>query len=314
MNPQCSILKVLELGEITLNLGSACCDPCLLGRLSVTQRTLHDIISAREFAVHVARALTSQDVPWAKACSSLEEISLGMDVEKICSRRTKNHLYFQMGGGTSVQPVSKPLLNSAAALGRKHRCLSFHIDSHVAPGAPAGMATSISQQRASSVKAELGNRGIDEDRVSIRAWGRKISSVWDEPSDATAARSELFFILGGVQFPPRKEYYGLVAEDKIPPLGTTEEPSDDEGQEQRLVRLRNGQVLPLGLLRRLLARMHGESDDENDNDSSDADDRGEDNEDSSSSEDNESSEILAVLASPDSSDADGNEQGLGALL
>eukprot|EP00931_Biecheleriopsis_adriatica_P057273 TRINITY_DN33978_c0_g1_i2.p1 TRINITY_DN33978_c0_g1~~TRINITY_DN33978_c0_g1_i2.p1 ORF type:complete len:276 (-),score=35.06 TRINITY_DN33978_c0_g1_i2:259-1086(-) len=271
MDRQISILDLLHLSEIAQTLGIASCDPVLLARLSLAQSQLHAIVSTTEFAASVANELCSQGLLWAKRCNSLKEISLGIDVDSICSKGTKNHLYFQMGGGTAVRPATKPLLDSAALLGRRYKGLLFHIDSHVARGAPAGMATSTSQSRATSVVAELANRGMAEDRTTVRAWGRKISSLWQEPEDGTAARAELFFSLGGVQFPLREAYYSLVPENQRPPIGTHEPPSDDEGVDLRLVQLPDGQILPIALLRALIQAQRRDNDDDDEDDSGGSD-------------------------------------------
>jgi hypothetical protein len=259
MEQPITIYDVLEIGTITQSLAIACCDPKVLVQLSLTQSDLHSMISQSGLAAEIARELHRHGASWAKGCKSLEELSMGIDVEGICSQNTKNHLYFQYGGGTNVRPLSKPLLDSAALLGRRYRQLQFQVDAHVGQTAPAGAATMTAQARATAIMVELGNRGLVQDRVSMRAWGRKVSSAWqEEEEDETAARAELFFRLGGVEFPLRDAYYDLVPEDKKPPIGTIEEPSDDEDDDERLVQLPDGQVLPLSLLRACKHKHQGE--------------------------------------------------------
>lgn len=278
------MLQVLEMPEITQALGTVCCDPQLLMRLSLTQRYLHKLISSGQFAACIAGELHCQGVEWAKGCKRLEEIALGKAVHGICAQPSKNHLYFQYGGGTEVRAITKPLLENAASLGRRHPLLRVHVDSHVGGAAPTGLATMISQRRGISVVAELATRGIAEERTSMRAWGRTISSVWSEPEDTTAARAELFFSLGGVQFPQREAYYNLVPKDQWPPTGATqahsppssEDEGDDDGRpglrntDGRLVQLPNGQILPLGLLRRLIEADSDEAESDDSDDSEDA--------------------------------------------
>jgi hypothetical protein len=262
MEQPLSIFDVLEIGAVTRSLAIACCDPKVLVQLSLTQSDMHSMISQSGLAPEIASELHRQGASWAKDCTSFEELSLGIDIERMCSQYTKNHLYFQYGGGTDVRPVSKPLLDSAALLGRRHRHLQFQVEAHVGQTAPAGVATMTAQARAMSVMLELGNRGISEDRVNMRAWGRKVSTAWEEQEeDETAARAELFFCFGGAEFPVREAYYDLVPDDKRPPIGNIEEPSDDEeDDDEESMQLPDGQVVPLSLLRTFEYKLKGEAD------------------------------------------------------
>jgi len=278
------IAHVLELPETAQGLWTVSYDPCLLAKLSLTQRRLHALISSARFAACVVEELSSQGVPWARSCTDLKEVSLGMAVSRICARDSKNHLYFPYGGGTQVLPATMPLLDDAAQLAQRYPLIHFSINSHVGAAAPAGIATAVSQRRGRAVMQELVERGVAEDRISVTAWGRRVSMMWSEPEIERAARAELFFSLGDVQFPLRAAYYDSVPSDQRPPVGLEEASSsssddesggrvvfrqfadsDDEASHQ--VQMPNGQITSIAFLRQLLRlrrviQVDGESDDE----------------------------------------------------
>eukprot|EP00931_Biecheleriopsis_adriatica_P078405 TRINITY_DN51866_c0_g1_i1.p1 TRINITY_DN51866_c0_g1~~TRINITY_DN51866_c0_g1_i1.p1 ORF type:complete len:268 (+),score=19.03 TRINITY_DN51866_c0_g1_i1:30-806(+) len=204
--------EVLELPAVAQGLWAASGDPFLLAKLSSTRRSLRASISSPEFTAFAVADLLSQGVLWALRCQSLEEISLGMAVAKLLTKPSKNHLYFEYGGGTEVRAVTRPLLDETALLARRHPHIRVHIDSHVAWKCPSEIATKLSQERGDAVMNELMRRSLARERISVRAWGKRVSSVWSEPEDYTAARAELFCSLGGVQFPLREYYYDLVSE------------------------------------------------------------------------------------------------------
>jgi hypothetical protein len=145
----------------------------------------------------------------------LESIAIALSIEKLVGGRSKNYLVFQMGGGTTVLSESRPFLNGAIALARKHSQLQLHVDSHVAIGAPTYAVLSCSLDRCCSAIHACLEKGIDKKRLSFRPWGKKVTLVWSEPQHL-GARAELFFRFDGKECPERPPYYDLVQEEDWP--------------------------------------------------------------------------------------------------
>lgn len=203
--------RFLELPDTVNALGAACCDPASLACLGLASSHLNGLILAPSsgFAARRAAELAARGLLWAKGCPSLEHLAVGLAVASVCGSVTKNHLYFPYGGGTKVRPLTRSLLDGAAALARRHPRLCLHVDAHTGSRAPLGIATRCSGRRAHAVTLELAALGVETDRVSSRSWGRKVSSVWPDAEDHTAARAEIYFRLGGLEVPQRPAYYSL---------------------------------------------------------------------------------------------------------
>ena len=188
-------------------LGASCCNPALLARLGYADTSLKRLIFSRRFAERRSQDFLDSGFAWARGCSSLEQLQLGLKVSEVCASDSSNHLYFEYGGGLSLLEETKKLVHAAALFAQQHPRLRFHIDAHAGVGAPRGIATRTSRRRALSVVQEMAELGVEKEHCSTTAWGRRISSVWLEPESSTAARAELYFSLDGQEFPKRPEYY-----------------------------------------------------------------------------------------------------------
>merc|ERR1711908_231155 len=73
--------------------------------------------------------------------------------------------------------------------------------------------------------------GMRVDQITMTAWGKRISSVWSEPEDDTAARAEVFFSIGSKEFPLRRSYYGLVGQEVKMRVESRPGDSSDEVEE-----------------------------------------------------------------------------------
>mmetsp|Transcript_107826 Transcript_107826/g.348062 ORF Transcript_107826/g.348062 Transcript_107826/m.348062 type:complete len:328 (-) Transcript_107826:118-1101(-) len=228
-----------DLPDVADALGGACCDPCLLARLSSTQRQWHGLISNPGFAARRASELSAQGMQWVSGCTSLEEIALCLAVAKLCACPSKNHVYFPYGGGTQILLVTMPLLQGAALLAGRHEGLKLHVDAHAGVAAPSGVATSCSQVRAKVVMQQLVALGVSPGRLSGAGWGKRISAQWLDPEDEAVARAEVFFRFHGKEYPQRSSHYSAVPSPQRPGLGLLEpedsssdedDTSDDAGQ------------------------------------------------------------------------------------
>jgi hypothetical protein len=192
--------------------------------------------------MQVASNLQKAGIDGAEGCQSLEELAVSCSVADLCSSESANHLYFAYGGGTQILEETRPLLDKVVTLCRRHRELKILIDAHVGVGAPSGIATSTSARRCESVTQELVELGVRAGKVTKTAWGKRISSVWDEPEDDTAARAEVFFRIGSKEFPKRRDYYDLVPENRRPTQQaetgelSSDDSEDDEGNPQHRIR------------------------------------------------------------------------------
>jgi len=258
-------LQVLGMHDVLDALGAASCEPSVLARLAAACPRLHAFLASPGFAARRAAELGAAAGgagSCAAGCMSLEQLAVGMSVAKICSRATKNHVYFPYGGGIQAKPLCLPLLDGTAELLKRHEHLYLHIDAHTGAGAPAGIATSCAHRRAQGVMRELGNRGVDIERLSGTSWGKKVASVWSEPEDDTAARAELYFSFRGREFPSREAYYGLVPEASRPArlrLGeqTGNAISDDSDDGDDDVDEGRAGMIPGSFLQRLLMSQRG---------------------------------------------------------
>eukprot|EP00448_Togula_jolla_P013391 CAMPEP_0170584646 /NCGR_PEP_ID=MMETSP0224-20130122/8794_1 /TAXON_ID=285029 /ORGANISM="Togula jolla, Strain CCCM 725" /LENGTH=247 /DNA_ID=CAMNT_0010908083 /DNA_START=110 /DNA_END=853 /DNA_ORIENTATION=+ len=187
-----------------------------------------------------------------------------MAVTQLCARSSLNHLYFAYGGGLDVRPVTRPLLAGAANLAQRYPRMRFHVDAHTGAGAPSGIATATAQRRAQRIMRDLVDRGVEKERLSSLAWGRRASSVWSEPEDDTAARAELFFRLDGNEFPDRPGYYDLVPPEKRPQAGESLQESESSDENDGGARARsNGPTQMLALLHLLRLQRPGPEGDQN---------------------------------------------------
>merc|ERR1719343_1410094 len=106
-----------------------------------------------------------------------------MEVADLCDNDSKNHIYFRYGGGTDVPTSAYDLLDGAAILAQRHKTLRFHADGHMGADGPALSAARCSCGRAQAVLKELARRGVAEERMSMRGWGRQVSLIWSEPEE-----------------------------------------------------------------------------------------------------------------------------------
>eukprot|EP00928_Gymnodinium_smaydae_P042374 TRINITY_DN28544_c0_g1_i1.p1 TRINITY_DN28544_c0_g1~~TRINITY_DN28544_c0_g1_i1.p1 ORF type:complete len:388 (+),score=74.67 TRINITY_DN28544_c0_g1_i1:47-1210(+) len=316
------VARCFDLLDVIDSVGASCCHPWLLSRLSMASSSLRREISLPSFAKRRAAELAAQGMEWARRCSSLEQLAVGLLVARACSAESLNHLYFPYGGGVDVTPGTRHLLSTTARIGRRHSNVTVHVDAHVGAGAPSGIATHVSERRARSVLEELTTRGLQENKLSYRAWGRLVSTRWSEPEDDRAARAEVYFRMNGVEFPSRPDYYDLVPEAKRPVEGqdgaAASDSSDDEEQFRPFLRgTRSGNYVMISLAS-LLAR-HAQRNErpeassesageENDND--DENDEEDDDDDDEDDEDNEDEDDDADGDTPPAPSA----QGFGTLL
>lgn len=238
-----------ELPDILDAVGLACCDAPVLARLACSSRSLATALLAARFAQRRAEDLVKHGLPWATNCRTLEELAVGFSATTLCSSPTKNQLYFPYGGGLELRPLSRPFLVSVAALARRHTALRIQIDGHTGASAPSGIATKVSAKRARFVARELIDLGISEDRISVAAWGRRVSSLWSEADDERAARAELFFLFEEREFPARASYYDLVPEAKRPavrkPRQVEQLPHSESSDEEMSPRQRARQMIDI---------------------------------------------------------------------
>jgi len=212
----------------------------VLARLGLASSTLYQQIFEESFALRRSTELAKVSHEWNASCTSLEEIALGRDCNELCSGATLNHLYFPYGGGLEVRSITRHLLKGTAHLASKHRQLCIHIDAHTGAGAPAGIATSTAKRRAQQVVNDLVALGVEREQITTTCWGKRVSSLWSEPEDDTAARAEVFFKLGSKEsneFPKRKDYYQLVPEARRPTADQPLESSDEELPQLRRTRM-----------------------------------------------------------------------------
>lgn len=209
-------IPFLDLPDVVDSLGGASCDPTLLARLGQACTQLQQIVFSTGFIRRRVDELVSQGAEWASGCDTMEQLAVSMAVDEICSRRSRNHIYFPYGGGVQVMPETVHLIDGAAQLACRHLDLTIHVDAHTGAAAPAGVAHSCSSQRAQVILGELHARHVQKDRLSASAWGKLVSSVWDVPETSEAARADMFFRLGEFERPCREKYYSLVSPTRKP--------------------------------------------------------------------------------------------------
>mmetsp|Transcript_18192 Transcript_18192/g.31948 ORF Transcript_18192/g.31948 Transcript_18192/m.31948 type:complete len:385 (+) Transcript_18192:48-1202(+) len=225
-------VQFLDLPDVIDALGAACCDAVLLARLGLANSALYQVTFEEGFALRRALDLVKAGHKSTAGCKSLEEIALGQACHELCAGPTRNHLYFPYGGGLEVRSITRHLLKGAALLAARHPQLCIHIDAHTGAGAPAGIATSTAKRRAQQVLNDLVALGVQREQISTTAWGKRVSSLWSEPEDDTAARAEVFLKLGNKEFPKRSDYYQLVPEARRPTAARPMESSDEEEMPQ----------------------------------------------------------------------------------
>ncbi|CAK0840864.1 unnamed protein product [Prorocentrum cordatum] len=252
----------LDLPDVVETIGETCCEPQLLARLGVASRQMRECVGGTDFALRRAEEMRRRGAAWAEGCATLELLALGLQVQELCMGPTKNHVYFPYGGGTDPRAVTMPLIDGAAVVGKRFPRVRLHVDAHVGKAAPGFIAKTCSLHRARVVLRALASRGVAEGQLSSTAWGKQVQLCWSEPDDDTAARAEVYFSLGGREFPPRPGYYGLVASPPEPEVGLGLDPDledrdlRDEADARRrlvgLISLRQGlAVRPRGLLQAL---------------------------------------------------------------
>lgn len=81
------------------------------------------------------------------------------------------------------------------------------------------VAKNCSQARAKAILRELLHQGAPVDQISFTAWGKEISSTWEETAavsfglskesaeDERVARAEVYVQLGNSEWPERPAYY-----------------------------------------------------------------------------------------------------------
>ena len=76
------------------------------------------------------------------------------------------------------------------------------------------MAKNCSQARAKAILRELLHQGAPVDQISFTAWGKEISSTWEE-TDERVARAEVYVQLGASEWPQRPAYYSKAASEPV---------------------------------------------------------------------------------------------------
>eukprot|EP00929_Paragymnodinium_shiwhaense_P091451 TRINITY_DN51406_c0_g1_i1.p1 TRINITY_DN51406_c0_g1~~TRINITY_DN51406_c0_g1_i1.p1 ORF type:complete len:333 (+),score=17.14 TRINITY_DN51406_c0_g1_i1:98-1000(+) len=223
--PVCALFDIAHMTDM---VALASCDPVLVTRLALVDRQRHGAICGGVLVRRVAEELGSKSLPWATACETYEQIALGLDVAQWIDAKPnrKAHVSFMYGGGIQVQRESLPLFDYVEKLTKRFGRLQIHADVHTGLGAPFGTAKPVASARGLSIRRELVRRSLDPSRISVKAWGRKITSRWSE-SEYTAARGELYFRLGAVEFPDRPAYYDLVNQPSAEPVSDSEDSSED---------------------------------------------------------------------------------------
>lgn len=204
-------------------------------RLGYADTSLHRLVFSRRFAERRAQDFCDHGLTWAKGCTNLEQLAVGLKVSDVCAFGSLNHLYFEYGGGLSLLEETKKLIHAAALFAQQHPRLKFHVDAHAGAGAPRGIATSTSRRRALSVVQELVELGVSKEHVSTTSWGRRVSSVWLEPESSTAARAELYFSFDGQEFPSRPEYYKRVKKNQANVSSEATEPTEENQSQAQLL-------------------------------------------------------------------------------
>lgn len=81
------------------------------------------------------------------------------------------------------------------------------------------IAPGFTRERARAVQEELEACGVEEARVSITGWGKKVAAAAGWHPGKESARAELFFSVDGVTFPPRPRAYSSAG---VPPIDGAE--------------------------------------------------------------------------------------------
>nr|ABV22321.1 unknown [Karlodinium veneficum] len=238
-------------------LAVASCDPEALVRLSLANRQLHSTISLQYVASRCVQEVLRQGSEIVRHCTSFESIALALAIDKLCKRPSRNYFFFAYGGGgTSILQETRHLLVEAASLALKHKHVHLHIDSHVGNRCPSGIAASTSLHRSHSIVRAFLDKGIEENRLSFKAWGKKVSMAWSEPEDEAAARSELYFVVQGMHFPPRPKYYELVPEADRPAIAHPSERLTVNTNSERVGRSQDNAVFADHPIQRRMSRQN----------------------------------------------------------